>query len=155
MHVRAMAPTDGENYRSILERTSDEDRYCRFFHVVDHFDPEFVEQYVVARPDILGFIAEEDGKPLGAAHAVGIDERSAELAIIVAQDARRRGVARALLTRLIAELPAHGYKELIAYALRENRAFSGLAKTVGMNPDPIDDARVTTWRLPVQRFASA
>jgi GNAT superfamily N-acetyltransferase len=143
-----MTRDDSENYRSILERTTEEDRYCRFFHAVDHFDPEFIERSVVERRDIHGFIALDDvGRPLGAAHGIEIDETKAELAVIVARDARRRGVARALVRAVVDALRSAGVREMVGYALRENRPFAGLAPSVGMQPDPIDDPMVTTWRL--------
>jgi len=146
MRVRAIAPADGDNYRSILERTTDEDRYCRFFHAVDHFAPEFIERYVERRPDMIGFIAEENGVPLGAAHGVRIDERTAELAIVVARDVRRRGVAKALMARLFDELANLGYTSAVGYSLRANVPFVHLAKSIGMRAGPADDGLVVTWR---------
>ena len=89
----------------ILEDTSEEDRYCRFFHAVDHFEPEFIEESVT-RPDAIGFIAFEGTEPLGTAHAIPIDDGTAELAIIVAKSGRRRGVRppRASGEQLLASL---------------------------------------------------
>jgi len=150
MNIRPIDPSDGAKYRSILERTSSEDRYCRFFHHVDHFSEEFVDRYVTAQPDVLGFIAlDDDGTPLGAAHAIRLENepRKAELAIVVAQDARRRGVARALLNRLIDALGEWDCDSLIAYALRENRVFTRLARSAGMRADPIGDGATAVWRL--------
>src|ERR1035441_9538425 len=70
VRIRAIVPSDADNYRSILQRTSAEDRYCRFFHVVDHFDDAAVDSYVKASPDTIGLIAEKHGQPLGVAHAL-------------------------------------------------------------------------------------
>ena len=131
MIVRAIAPSDEEAYRSILERTSPEDRYCRFFHRVDHFDPEAVHRFVEDRDDMFGMIAEEDGSGLGAAHAAVIDAASVELGIVVAQDARRRGVGVALLEALIARAKERGYAKLVAVSLRENHPFEALARRFG------------------------
>ncbi len=89
----AIEPTDEDAYRAILETTSAEDRYCRFFHLVDHFDPEEVHRFVETRPDMIGVIAHDGDVPLGAAHAALLDDESAELAIVVSRDraaARRR-----------------------------------------------------------------
>ena len=57
MLVRSIEPSDEEAYRAILESTSAEDRYCRFFHLVDHFDPDEVHRFVETRPDMIGMIA--------------------------------------------------------------------------------------------------
>jgi GNAT superfamily N-acetyltransferase len=145
--IRALDAQDSHNYRSILERTSSEDRYCRFFHAVDHFDPHFIEEYVVRRPDMFGFIALDGNRPLGTAHAIAIDAKTAELAILVAADSRRKGVARALVARLTEELRRAGFTSLVAYSLRENTPFARLARAIGMRPDAIVDGSVSTWRL--------
>jgi len=126
--VRAIVPSDEDGYRSILERTSPEDRYCRFLHRVDHFDPAEVHRFVETRDDLFGVIAEEDGVALGAAHAAVIDPATAELGIVVAQDARRRGIGDLLLDALIAELQRRGFAMLVAVSLRENAPFSALAR---------------------------
>lgn len=146
MHVRRIVPSDRENYRSILDDTTAEDRYCRFFHAVDHFEPSFIDQYVDDRPGVIGFIA-FDGEPLGAAHAIAVDQKRAELAVIVARRGRRRGIARALLERVAQDAAQHGYEWLVGYALRENAAFSALAKAMDMKPDPMSDGLTVTWRL--------
>jgi GNAT superfamily N-acetyltransferase len=146
MVTRHISVSDRDNYRRILEDTTEEDRYCRFFHAVDHFDPEFIDQYVCERPGTIGFIA-VNGEPLGTAHAIAIDERTAELAVVVARKGRRRGIARALLERVVADARAHGYRTLIAYALRENTAFAALAMHFGMRPDPHSDGSTIIWTL--------
>jgi GNAT superfamily N-acetyltransferase len=144
--VRAIVPTDAKNYRSILQRTSAEDRYCRFFHTVDHFDDEAIERYVEARTDTIGLIAEKHGRPLGVAHAFFIDEGRAKIAIVVANDARHVGVGRRLFDRLIAALQQRGFASIIAYAITQNGAFSSLAQSVGMRPGS-SDGGIATWTL--------
>lgn len=153
MEIRPIAPDDGDAYRMILEDTSEEDRYCRFFHAVDHFEPEFIEESV-NRPDAIGFIAFEGTEPLGTAHAIAIDDRRAELAVVVAQSGRRRGVARALFERVVQEARKRGYGELVGYALRINVPFSMLARKFGMIPDQMSDGATVTWRLPLRATQS-
>ena len=84
---------------------------------------------------MLGVIAVEDGEPLGAAHGALLDARSAELAIVIARGARSRGVGRALLLALMAELRARGYTRFVANALYENRPFARLARSAGLHVD--------------------
>ena len=146
--IRRITAADRDNYRQILEDTTDEDRYCRFFHAVDHFDPEFIDAYVRERPGTIGFIA-LNAEPLGSAHAIAIDERTVELAVVVARKGRRRGIASALLERVVAEARARGYETLIAYALRENAAFTALALHLGMRPDPHSDGSTVIWKLSI------
>jgi GNAT superfamily N-acetyltransferase len=143
MDVRLIRATDLTNYLTILERTSEEDRYHRFHHVVDAFDPAALRRFVEDRPDMLGVIAFENGEPLGAAHAALIDERCAELAIVVSKDARRRGVGRALALALVFELEKRGYSRFVAHALRDNVGFTHLARSLGLHIEKADGADAT------------
>jgi GNAT superfamily N-acetyltransferase len=144
--TRPITAADAERYRGILQRTTSEDRYCRFFHFVDHFDEEFVHDFVRVRPDAIGFIAEEGTEALGAAHAFSLGDGRAELAIVVARDARRRGVGRALVERIKAELQASAHSALVAYALGANAGFSRLARSAGMRSRG-SESGVTTWEF--------
>ncbi|MGH7715259.1 MAG: GNAT family N-acetyltransferase [Vulcanimicrobiaceae bacterium] len=153
MEIRPIVPDDGDAYRMILEDTSEEDRYCRFFHAVDHFEPEFIEESV-NRPDAIGFIAFEGAEPLGTAHAIAIGDGAAELAVIVARNGRRCGVAHALVERIIDESRKRDYNALVGYALRMNLPFSRLARSFGMVPDPMSDGATVTWRLDLQATRS-
>ncbi len=138
MIVRAILPADEEAYGTILERTSPEDRYCRFFHHVDHFDPAEVHRFVEERDDMIGVIAEEAGVPLGAAHAAFLDAVTAELGIVVSQDARKLGVGSALLAELVEQLKARGFSRLAAVSLRDNGAFEALARRTGFTIERAD-----------------
>ncbi len=148
MLVRPIAPSDEEAYRTILESTTAEDRYCRFFHLVDHFDPEEVHRFVEDRADTIGVIAFDTTVPLGAAHAVLLDEESAELAIVVARGTRHVGVGTALLDALIERVKARGLRRLVACALRENHAFVHLARRAGFHVDEAEGA-TQHWVLPL------
>jgi RimJ/RimL family protein N-acetyltransferase len=146
MLVRAIVPSDEDAYRAILDDTSKEDRYCRFFHLVDHFDPDEVHRFVETRPDMIGMIAFDGETPLGTAHAALMDGASAELAIVVARAARRRGVGTALIGALTARLRDLGFRRLIACALRENRPLEKLAKNTGFHVE-LADGPALRWVL--------
>ena len=148
MLVRPIEPSDEDAYRTILEATTAEDRYCRFFHMVDHFDPSEVRRYVETRDDTIGMIAFDGTVPLGAAHAVTLDEESAELAIVVARGVRHGGVGTALIQALIVRLKERGFRRLTACALRENHPFEHLAKRNGFAVDDADGAALR-WVLPL------
>ena len=145
--VRPIEAGDLENYRAILEATSPEDRYCRFFHFIDQFDDAELRKYVEPRPDMAGFIAEEGHVRIGAAHGFLIGEARAELGIIVATTQRRRGVGTALMERLVGELRHRGARDLVAYALSENAAFTRLARKIGMTASSHAREGVTEWHL--------
>jgi GNAT superfamily N-acetyltransferase len=154
MKIRLIRPSDAPAYRSIVERTSDDDRYNRFFHSVDALDPADVRRAVERRPDMIGAIAFDDGDDgvaLGAGHAALLDDASAELAIVVAAEARRRGVARELLLRLMAELEKRGYMRFVAYSLHGNHGFAQLARSVGLVSERVDGGLVHWARDVVPR----
>jgi GNAT superfamily N-acetyltransferase len=148
MLVRPIAPSDEASYRTILEATTAEDRYCRFFHAVDHLDPDEVHRFVEKRADLIGVIAHDGTVPLGAAHAALLDAETAELAIVVARDARHHGVGTALLNALIGQLTARGYRRLIACALRENHPLTHLVKHAGFAVERAD-GQALRWVLPL------
>jgi GNAT superfamily N-acetyltransferase len=114
---------------------------------VNHFDDAEIERYVEPRPDMIGLIAEGPRQPLGVAHAFLLDASQAEIAVVVANDARRHGIGRLLFDQLIGALQKRGSSSAIGYALTENNAFSRLAQSVGMRPRA--DGPVTTWSLSV------
>jgi GNAT superfamily N-acetyltransferase len=143
-----MTAADEAAYRSILTRTSEEDRYFRFFRAVDARTGSDIHAAVEEAYDTVGFIAEAGAMPLGAAHAALLGDRSAELAIVVAQDARGRGVGRALLAALIAHLRASGCERFIAHSLHDNSAFSRLASSIGLRVDHVEGADIR-WSLDV------
>ncbi len=154
MNIRSITASDARVYQDILERTSEEDRYCRFLHVVNHFNLRDVARFVEPRPDTVGFIAIDphSRRGLGVVHAFFLPDDAAELAIVVAQDARRRGVGLALLDRLIAELHRRGCRKLMACAFAHNSGFAHLAKTIGMQPDgSLDETKVWSMALDTSR----
>ena len=69
INVRAIRATDEAAYLDILRRTTDDDRYYRFFRAVDHFDHADVARFVEPVPSIIGIIASDDSRGLGVAHA--------------------------------------------------------------------------------------
>ncbi|GAC1311321.1 MAG: hypothetical protein NVSMB21_20560 [Vulcanimicrobiaceae bacterium] len=147
MRIRRLNPDDEDAYRSILARTSAEDRYFRFFVAQDGLDPAEIRDAVGDRPDLVGFLAEQDGLPLGVSHGSFLGNGSAELTVLVAQDARRRGVATALLSATVAELRAAGVERITAYSLSENHAFSKLGRSFGLRVERAERSELL-WDLP-------
>ena len=89
------------------------------------------------------------GRPLGyvVAMVAGPEAEIADLA--VSPDARRRGIGRALIDRLLADLEAEGVMSVFlevresnrgARALYESRAFRGIGRRRGYYRLPVEDA---------------
>jgi GNAT superfamily N-acetyltransferase len=91
---------------------------------------------------MIGAIAFDGETPLGAAHAALLDERTAELAIVVADGARKRGVGRTLLATLMGELGNRGYMHFVANSLRDNAGFAALARSLGFRCERADGAEM-------------
>jgi GNAT superfamily N-acetyltransferase len=146
MNVRPIEPSDYEDYLRLLEGTSDEDRFCRFFHVVRHFDPRETRRFVESQPDVVGLIAEDGPRKLGVAHGFLLEGAAAEIAVLVSADARRQGVGGALLNRLVPDLRARGCNRIVAYSLAGNAAFASLATAAGLRAESVRGGTVT-WTL--------
>jgi RimJ/RimL family protein N-acetyltransferase len=74
---------------------------------------------------------DEDGAGIGVGRYEGLDGGSAEVAIVVAPEWRRRGVASTLLTALEPAAAANGFSRLVALYLPENRAVEALLEGLG------------------------
>ena len=147
MTVRAIRASDEAAYLDILARTSDDDRYYRFFRAVDHFDHADVARFVEPIPGVVGMIASDRTRGLGVANAF-ISGSTAEIALVVAADAQRQGVGRRLIGGILEELQARRVATVTAVSLWENLGFASLARSFGMvaNHAP-GDGSVIHWTL--------
>ncbi len=145
--VRAIRATDEPAYLDILDRTSGDDRYYRFFRAVDHFDHADVARFVEPTPGVVGMISLEGSRGLGVAHAFFTAE-SAEIALVVAADSQRRGVGHLLIEAILGELRELGVATVTAVSLWENLGFAALARSFGMVATHAPgDGSVVHWRL--------
>jgi GNAT superfamily N-acetyltransferase len=123
--VRPVRPSDKAAIADAFERLGPESRYRRFFAPlerltardlaylteVDHHDHEA----------LVGFLP-ENGEPLGAARFVrSADPAEAEVAVAVVDDWHERGVATALLERLVERARDEGIERFLALVLDGNR----------------------------------
>jgi ribosomal protein S18 acetylase RimI-like enzyme len=152
MKIRLITPRDGPKYRDLLEQMTEQERYHRFFRFVKSFDLNSVRDFVDFGSDTLGFISEEGPQLLGAAHAF-IEGPVAEVAIIVASDARHQHVGQALMLHIINALQVRECDTVTAFSLSDNVPFARLAKSVGMARDGISSG-VTTWTRRGSRLPS-
>lgn len=143
MDIMLIGPEHAAGYLDILERTSEEDRYCRFFFSCSTFTRNSTAAFVTPSNHMLGFIAHDRGLALGAGHAF-IDEQRAEISLLVAQDSRRRGVGRALMARLMEACATRQIQRLTAYSLADNIAMRKLARESGFETDG-QFAGIVSW----------
>jgi acetyltransferase len=155
IHARAIRATDEAAYLDILDRTTSDDRYYRFFRAVDHFDHADVARFVEPKPSVIGMIATDEVRGLGVAHAF-LSGGTAEIALVVAADAQRRGVGRCLIGGILDQLAARGITTVTAVSLWENLGFAALARSFGMIATHAPtDGSVIHWALTLATRTSA
>ena len=132
--IRPIEPEDKRAIVSGFEKLSPESRYRRFFSPLDRLrDRDLAYLTEVDHHDHEALIAHsQNGDPLGVARYVrGADPRKAEVAVVVVDEWHGRGVATALLTRLVERAQAEGIAVFTATVLAENRDAIGLMRHLG------------------------
>jgi len=132
----------------------------RLHHSVDSarfFLPEDIEQgyawwlrQEIERHTAIVMVAEREGEIIGYAYGaveerdwdVLIDRHGAVHDVIVAQSARRQGVARALVMALIERLEAMGAPLIVLSAMVQNESAQALARSLGFRPTMIEFTRL-------------
>lgn len=144
MQIRAITENDADLCLSVVNQTTEEDRYCRFFHCVQEFDNESVQQFLLTNESDICLIAHDENIGYGIVQGF-ITNNIAEVAIIVAKSARRHNVGHELMVAIIDEVHARGCHTIEANTLGDNAAFRHLARSVGMKSSP--PASQVVWTL--------
>ncbi len=138
--VRPIRPDDEATHLALFEKLRPEDVRFRFFHLVREMPHGELARYTQIDYDReMAFIALEHGasgwsNELGVVRAIARpDGETAEFAIVVAPDARGRGLGRVLLEKLIAYLRSRGVRTLEGRLLRDNERMLRLAESLGFH----------------------
>lgn len=139
LHLRRLAPEDLGLALTFVNSLSFGDSYFRYghpgfqmseaaMHRQCHADPLESQHYIVA-------LAGDAGERIvGAADCcLRVEPDSCEFAILVAEDWRRRGLARWLLDRLVACAREQGARRLVGKALSSNAAMLRFARRAGFD----------------------
>lgn len=130
--IRPPLPADHPAYCAFAARLEHEDLRLRFAGLVK-LDCDALRAQLLAidhaQHEALAVFA--GGEMLAIAHLVRTAPATAEIAIIVRSDLKRRGVGRVLLARLIAQACALGLRTLTAQILSENLPMQRLAREAG------------------------
>jgi RimJ/RimL family protein N-acetyltransferase len=123
--IRALRPTDRDDFVAAVGHTSDRTLYRRFFTPRRRFTDAEVSSFV--NVDFISHVAlvavlEERGQSriVGAARYVVIGPGRAEIAFAVVDDHQGQGIGTALVQHLVAIARHAGLEELTADVLREN-----------------------------------
>jgi L-amino acid N-acyltransferase YncA len=124
--VRAARAADEPALRKFFAEMSEESRRFRFFSpAVDVADA--ARRAAAGTPECENLVAlTQTGTIVGHAMVVGLGRETAEVALEVAENHRRLGLAGALLEQLVDDARARGTRSLVAYVLPDNGAVLAL-----------------------------
>ncbi len=122
--IRPVRPEDKRLIAAGIERLSPESRYRRFFRPLDRLserDLAYLTEIDHTDHEALAAIDPETGDLVGVARYVrGIEAHLAEVSVAVGDPWHRRGVATALLERLVERAREAGITHFVALVLDEN-----------------------------------
>ncbi|MCR6032873.1 GNAT family N-acetyltransferase [Nocardioides sp. zg-579] len=144
--VRALRQSDGPALHDLHESVSDEAIRMRFFSSARHAAHRYVDT-MLASESTLALVAEARGELLGLATAEPLDAATAEVAFLVADAARGRGVGTLLLEHVAALASAQGFTRFEADVLTENHAMLSVFARAGYVEGRDSDSGVVMLRL--------
>lgn len=154
MLLRPIKPEDASAYVRFIEATQAPDLRLRFFTLVRSLPARDLARHTqIDYHREMAFVAttpdgSDAGEIAGEVRAfVYPGGTTAEFAILVRSDAKRRGLGRALLSKMIDYCRACGLAELIGQILPENEAMIALARRCGMQVEIAPGASVAVAHL--------
>ncbi|WP_245589251.1 bifunctional acetate--CoA ligase family protein/GNAT family N-acetyltransferase [Chitinimonas koreensis] len=151
--LRPIRPEDEPAHREFFESLSPADIRARFFAAVRPAHDQLARFTQIDYEREMAFVAvrrDADGRTrtLGVARAVSDpDNLVAEFAVVVRSDLKRRGLGRALLTRLVEYCRGRGTGTLFGQTLAGNLAMRRLAESLGFEAGPCADPELIELRL--------
>lgn len=145
VRFRTMEPEDQAIEQAFVRGLSAESRYLRFFSGLKELPPKLLHQLTHnSYPNSYAVIAtvnEAEGeKQIGVARYSPTEEAgTVEFAVVIADDWQGHGIARHLLTTVIAAAVMAGQQRIEGLVLRKNKRMLGLARDLGFKTVPGDD----------------
>lgn len=142
--VRPLVPSDAGELAFALRAADPETLYLRFFRSSIRVDDELLSYLTVLdyRHRLALAAFDLDGAGIGVARYEGNPASdTAEMAVVVRPEWRRRGVGTALLIRLADAAAARGIRNLRADFLASNEGAKRLLAAAGVSP-PVYDSGV-------------
>jgi RimJ/RimL family protein N-acetyltransferase len=149
--VRPIVPDDIERLAYAFAHADIETLRRRFFTGAPPADRPHLEYLAIVdyRSRLALIAMDEDGTGIGIGRYEGLEDGAAEVAIVVAPEWRRRGVATALLLGLEHAAASQGFSRLVALYLPENGAVEALLRSIGYGSRAVTDGiAVLTKDLP-------
>lgn len=152
--LRPIRPEDQPAHERFVSRLSVEDMRWRFFFTMRRLERSQMARLTQIDYDReMAFIATTVGGPrdcetLGVVRvAVDPDNVSAEFAIVVRSDLKRRGLGGILMRKMVRYCRDRGTREMIGDVLRENDAILELTRSLGFTPVGSPEQGVARVRL--------
>ncbi len=152
--IRPIRPEDEPKYRELLASLSPEDLKMRFFTEIYDFPHEQLARWTQIDYDReMAFVAiplnSQDQNIIGEVRVYfDADNETAELAIVVRSDLKRRGLGTLLMDKMIRYCKQKHIKEVVVYTLKENLAMQALAKKFSFKvKESFDDPDTVELRL--------
>jgi acetyltransferase len=134
---RPIRPEDAQLEVEFVRELSPESRYFRFMNTLRELTPQMLVRFTQIDYDremALIAVLERDGREreIGVArYAANPDGETCEFAVVVADDWKRRGVGRKLMSQLIEVARARGFKAMVGHVLANNESMARLAAALG------------------------
>jgi len=131
--VRPMRPEDVELELRFFEALSERSRYQRFMQYLPSLPPRMLARFTQLDYDReLALVGVHDGAFVAVGrYAPNADGRTAEFALVVADEWHGKGLGRALLERLCTAARVAGYAALYGHILQANHDMLDLAARLG------------------------
>lgn len=150
---RMMRPDDSQLYQEFVTGLSDQSRYLRFFSGIKQLPSYMLEELTNPKFPIsyalIATIPEDNGeREIGVArYAPTDDDRTAEFAVIVADEWQGHGIASQLMRAVITAAAIGGLERIEGIVLMENAAMLGLAESLGFSKASGSDAGPSIVRV--------
>lgn len=135
--IRPIRPDDREIERAFVRGLSSNSKYFRFFSTIKDLSPQLLDRFTqVDYPREMAFIATIQAEmaelEIGVArYAPGRSERTAEFAVVVADNWQGRGIGRELLRHLFGVAEDAGFTRIEGIVLRANKNMLRLSRELG------------------------
>ena len=135
--IRPIRPEDAEIEQAFIRKLSPEAKYFRFMRSLTELTPEMLVRFTqIDYGREMALIATErvDGEEKQIAvgrYVTNPDGKTAEFALVVADEWRHRGIGSRILQDLIADAKAKGLREMIGEVLSNNEAMLHMMRRLG------------------------
>ena len=152
VHLRPIRPEDADAERRFFGRLSEHSRYQRFMQYLRELSPQMLARFTQLDYDrelaLIALASEAADAEIIAVgrYAPNADGRTAEFALVAADEWQGKGLGRALLERLVRAARMAGYEALYGHMLGANRDMLDLAAHLGFVQEARAGDQVTVVR---------